>query len=543
MRIRLATRGSVLAWTQSGHVADALRARGHEVELVRITTHGDVSAAPLVSLGGVGVFVGAVREAVLDGRADIAVHSLKDLPTPPAPGLLLAAVPLREDPADALCTRDGGPLSALRVGARVGTGSPRRAAQLLALRPDLEVLAIRGNVETRLARVDDDLDAVVLAAAGLRRLGLADRIAQRLEWPDFLPAPAQGALAVECREDAPSELIAALGEVDDRDSRLAALAERAVLARLEAGCAAPVAAYAVVDGEALSLVAVVVAPDGSRRLTATGRGDLDPAAAAAVGEAVADALLADGAADLVDLAAGSAPLTGRTVLVPSRSPDGLVGRLTADGAHVVGGEFTRIESLPDSALDAAFQAGFDWLVVTSANALPALAGRSLPRGARIAAVGPATASALVAAGFGVDLVGHGGGRELAVALGGGPGHALLPGPRRRSPEPAKTLAASGWKVSIVDVYETVAVPPTDELAATWRSADAVVVTAGSMARAGVEGCGLPQGSIIAIGDTTAAACREAGLAVAAIATHPDAAAVRDAVVTALTAPAAVRGEA
>ena len=124
MRIRLATRGSVLAWTQSGHVADALRALGHEVDLVRITTHGDVSAAPLVSLGGVGVFVGAVREAVLDGRADIAVHSLKDLPTPPAPGLLLAAVPPREDPADALCTRGGVPLSALRSRARVGTGSP-----------------------------------------------------------------------------------------------------------------------------------------------------------------------------------------------------------------------------------------------------------------------------------------------------------------------------------------------------------------------------------------------------------------------------------
>ncbi|NLI85116.1 MAG: hydroxymethylbilane synthase [Propionibacterium sp.] len=249
MKLRLATRGSKLAWAQSGMVADLLRMHGHEVELVRVTTHGDVTTAPLASLGGSGVFVGAVRAAVLAGEADLAVHSFKDLPTEPNADFMLAAVPEREDLADALCARDGLSLAGLPAGARVGTGSPRRAAQLLLRRPDLEPVAIRGNVETRLSRVGADLDAVLLAAAGLRRLGLAAAITERLDPSWFLPAPAQGALALECRADASPELRAALAEVDDPASRAAALAERAVLLRLQAGCAAPVAAHAVVaDG-------------------------------------------------------------------------------------------------------------------------------------------------------------------------------------------------------------------------------------------------------------------------------------------------------
>ncbi len=273
MKLRLATRGSVLAWTQSGHVADALRARGHEVELVRITTKGDVSDAPLASLGGAGVFVGAVRAAVLAGDCDLAVHSFKDLPTAAAPGLQLGAVPPREDPADALCARDGLTLAGLPEGARVGTGSPRRAAQLLAARPDLAIIEIRGNVETRLRRAGEDLDAVVLAAAGLRRLGLAGRITELFDVSTFLPAPAQGALAVECRSDAPAELLAALSDLDDPATRLAALAERAVLARLEAGCAAPVAAHARMVAGRLRLTATVVALDGSRRVSEQASGE------------------------------------------------------------------------------------------------------------------------------------------------------------------------------------------------------------------------------------------------------------------------------
>ena len=301
MKLRLATRGSALAWTQSGHVADALRARGHEVELVRITTQGDVSDAPLSSLGGAGVFVGAVRAAVIAGDCDLAVHSFKDLPTAPAEGLQLGAVPKRGDPCDALCARDGLTLAGLPEGARVGTGSPRRAAQLLALRPDLAIMEIRGNVETRLRRSTEDLDAVVLATAGLRRLGLGERITELFDVSTFLPAPGQGALAVECRADAPAALLAALADLDDPASRLAALAERAVLARLGAGCAAPVGAHARMSSGRLSLTATVVALDGSRRVTQHESVEPDGDAAAALGELVAERLLAAGAATIAEL--------------------------------------------------------------------------------------------------------------------------------------------------------------------------------------------------------------------------------------------------
>ncbi len=542
MRIRLATRGSTLARTQSGLVADALRAQGHEVELVRVTTHGDVSGAPLTALGGAGVFVGAVREAVLAGTADIAVHSFKDLPTAGSPGLVLGAVPEREDAADALCSRDGLALADLPPGATIGTGSPRRAAQLLALRPDLEIVEIRGNVETRLARTSSDLDAVVLAAAGLRRLRLADRISQLFDPSDVLPAPAQGALAVECRADAPAELVEALAAVDHLPSRLAALAERAVLEGLEAGCAAPVAAYGRVEQGRLVVTARVVATDGSTRLEEARSGALAPEAAVALGRSLADALLAQGAAAVVDLGAGSRPLAGRRVIVPDRSPEGLPDLLARAGAHVVTAAFTRIEPLAESDLDAAWGEGFDWLVVTSAATAGLLGGRTVPAGARVAAVGPATASSLVAAGFAVDLVARGGGAALAAELGPGPGRALLPGPRRRSEEPAASLVNTGWRVTLVDLYETVPEPVGRDLRDAWQVADALVVTAGSMARSAVAGCGLPGPLAVAIGESSAAVCRELGLRVGAVAGRPDAPAVRDAVVSALAATTSNRGE-
>jgi len=301
MFLRLATRGSTLAWTQSGHIAAALTALGHEVELVRVTTQGDVSAQPLASLGGVGVFVAAVREAVLAGDADLAVHSFKDLPTADAPGLTVGAVPERADPADVICTRGDQRLDALPPGAKVGTGSRRRAAQLLALRPDIEICDIRGNVETRLARLDKDLDAVLLAAAGLARLGRGTVVAERFDPAEFLPAPAQGALAVECREDADPELARALACLDHRPSRLAALAERAVLARLGAGCAAPVGAYATTSATGLTLRAMVAALDGSRCLRVHGTAGLDVADGEALGRRLADELLAQGAAELAGI--------------------------------------------------------------------------------------------------------------------------------------------------------------------------------------------------------------------------------------------------
>ncbi|HKT04606.1 MAG TPA: hydroxymethylbilane synthase [Rugosimonospora sp.] len=244
--LRLGTRGSALALAQSGLIADRVRRRtGHDVELVEIVTPGDRSSAPVARLG-VGVFVSALRDALGAKEVDFAVHSYKDLPTAPAEELVIAAVPEREDPRDALVARDGLTLSQLAPGARVGTGALRRIAQLHALGRQLEVVPIRGNVDTRLRKLTGgELDAVVLARAGLARLGRADEVTEILDPELMLPAPAQGALAVECRADAP-DLVEALSTLDDPDTRAAVTAERALLARLEAGCSAPVAALATV---------------------------------------------------------------------------------------------------------------------------------------------------------------------------------------------------------------------------------------------------------------------------------------------------------
>jgi hydroxymethylbilane synthase len=277
--IRLGTRRSALALAQSSIVADELSgASGRAVELVHITTEGDVSSAPLASLGGTGVFVSALRDALLSGEVDVAVHSLKDLPTAPAPGLELIAVPCRADARDALVARDGFTLATLPHAALVGTGSPRRAAQLKALRPDLEVVDIRGNIDTRLGLVvDGSVDAVVLAQAGLERLGRQAIVTQTIDPSQMLPAPGQGALAVEVREGALDEsLQTPLRSLDDGATRAAVTAERAVLSALEAGCSAPVGALAVVDElgfhePELTLEALVAASDGStvKRLSIT----------------------------------------------------------------------------------------------------------------------------------------------------------------------------------------------------------------------------------------------------------------------------------
>lgn len=324
--LRVGTRGSALALAQSEQVADAIAAAVASgpvtegstatVELVRIRTEGDVNRAALASIGGTGVFVTAVRQALRDRRVDVVVHSAKDLPTAPEPDLRLAAVPAREDPADALCSRRDHALTDLPRAARVGTGSPRRAAQLLAARPDLVVVPIRGNVDTRLGYVDSgELDAVVLAAAGLRRLRLEDRISQRLDPSDFLPAPAQGALAVETVASAEIPWYqAGLAAIDDLSTRLAAVAERSVLAGLEAGCSAPVSALAVAERGTMVLTAQVTAPDGSAQLRdhlsfplpGAGTAAGDPAGladleapAAAAGRQLAATLLAAGAARLM----------------------------------------------------------------------------------------------------------------------------------------------------------------------------------------------------------------------------------------------------
>jgi hydroxymethylbilane synthase len=283
--IRIGTRGSLLATTQAGLIRDALIAKGHRAELVVITTAGDRSSEPIADIG-VGVFTTALRDAIDDGRVDMAVHSYKDLPTAPDDRFVIAAIPPREDARDALVARDGMVLGELPSGSVIGTSSPRRAAQLRALGLGLEIRPLRGNLDTRLNRVSSgDLDGIVVARAGLARIGRLGDVTESLEPVQMLPAPAQGALAVECRAG-DIGLAALLAELDDPDTRAAVTAERALLAELEAGCSAPVGAIAEVvesideDGrvfEELSLRGCVAALDGSDVIRASGIGTPDRA--------------------------------------------------------------------------------------------------------------------------------------------------------------------------------------------------------------------------------------------------------------------------
>jgi hydroxymethylbilane synthase len=301
--IRIGTRASLLARTQAGLVAAMVGERlGRGAELVEVTTEGDrtqTAGTPLEQAGGTGVFVSALRDALLRGDVDVAVHSLKDLPTAAPDGIALAAVPSREDPRDVVVARDGLTLGELPAGSRVGTGSPRRVAQLHALGLSLDVVGVRGNVDTRIRKVrSGEYDAVLLARAGLARIGRLEEVTEVLDPLQMLPAPGQGALAVECR--AGDDLVTALAVLDDHGTRAAVEAERALLATLEGGCSAPIGALAEVvegdDGEELWIRAIALSTDGglSVRMSATG----DPKDAAGLGARLAKEMLADGAGDL-----------------------------------------------------------------------------------------------------------------------------------------------------------------------------------------------------------------------------------------------------
>jgi hydroxymethylbilane synthase len=310
-----------MALTQSGQVARLITARtGRQVELVGLTSFGDVTQVHLPDIGGTGVFVSALRESLLHGDVDLAVHSLKDLPTAPLPGILLAAVPAREDPRDALVGRDGAKLADLPPGAMIGTGSPRRAAQLRLMRPDIRPVPVRGNAGTRLAKVTSgELDAVVLAYAGLARIGALEEVSEVFEPDAMIPAPGQGALAVECL-GAAAGLAALLAEVDDPGSRAAVTAERTVLAELEAGCSAPLGAYAA-GTDILQLTAAVIAEDGMAAVRASMSG---PAAQPArLGREMADELLRQGAGTIV---AGSTAMGAPGKRAPDPAmPSGALG--------------------------------------------------------------------------------------------------------------------------------------------------------------------------------------------------------------------------
>jgi hydroxymethylbilane synthase len=302
--VRIATRASRLALWQADHVAGLIKLAAPEVvvEIMHVTTSGDRDqTGALSSFGGLGVFTREVQRAVLDGQADLAVHSLKDLPTESAAGLCLAAVPQREKTADALVLPATAPaitdLASLPSAACLGTGSLRRQAQLLHLRPDLVFSAVRGNVETRLRKLDaGDYDGLVLAVAGLSRLGFADRISLELAPPVMYAAAGQGALGIECRE-ADTDLRTLLGQLDEAGARSQVTAERALLAHLHAGCHAPVGAATRIESGNLVLEAVVFSPDGRERIFAEGRG---PAVdSALLGQEVAERLRAQGADRLI----------------------------------------------------------------------------------------------------------------------------------------------------------------------------------------------------------------------------------------------------
>ena len=308
--LRLGTRGSKLAKWQAEWVAGELKRLGQTVELIEIATSGDLQQVVAVEeIGTRGVFTKEIQRALLKGDVDLAVHSLKDLPTEPVDGLVLAAVPGRESTADVLVlarshpegTRRGASsadlLSSLPQGARIGTGSLRRQAQLRHVRPDIQVADVRGNVDTRLRKLDEgQFDAIVLAEAGLRRLGLMDRVSQVLSTDVMLPAVGQGALGIECRaEDVNTRAV--LAELNDPATRSAVTAERALLEHLRGGCMAPVGSLGQETGGKLQLVAVVLNADGSRRLAASDTGS--PSEAEALGMRVADRLLSQGAAELI----------------------------------------------------------------------------------------------------------------------------------------------------------------------------------------------------------------------------------------------------
>ena len=291
-----------MAMAQSGRVAELVTARtGRAVELIGVTTFGDVSREELAQIGGTGVFVSGLRERLLAGEIDFAVHSLKDLPAVQPPEFVLAAIPTRDDPRDALAARGGAKLADLPSGAAIGTGSPRRAAQLLLLRPDLRPVPIRGNAGTRLGRITSgDVDAVVLAYAGLARLARLDAVSQVFEPDEMMPAPGQGALAVECLSGR-DDLAALLGLVDDPVSRAVTDAERGLLAALQAGCSAPIGAFATGTDD-VRLDAIVVAADGGEALRASAEG---PAShAGRLGREVAANLLSRGAGRYTNVNSG-----------------------------------------------------------------------------------------------------------------------------------------------------------------------------------------------------------------------------------------------
>lgn len=541
--IRLGTRGSRLAVTQSQGVADLISERlGRTVELVRIRTMGDDLAGPLSAAPAPGVFVSALRDALLAGYVDVVVHSMKDLPSAPVPGITLAAVPPREDSRDVLITHARCDLASLPSGARVGTSSPRRAAQLRALRPDLDIVDLRGNVDTRIERVrSGELDAAVLAAAGIRRIGREAEIDDVLD--DLMPAPAQGALAVEVRSD-DAHLVDALAGLDDAPTRRQVMAEREVLAGLAATCTSAVAASSAHrEGEEpnllLSARVDAAAHANTRAVECRIEGHVplhDDRAARDLGEIAARVLLGRGAGDLLhaDGWPGRSE-TGATVVWVTRPATGAradVEALRAAGACVLEAPVLRVR--PDVSASGAAHRLLDAIsgdatlvAVTSAaavDALVALVGESAvreafaqasARGVRMAAVGQGTASSLTALGAHQVLVPSVQDSEAMLEMLDDitPGIAVLPRGNLAMRGLQEGLEAAGWSVLAEQVYvtEPTEVPEGVVDAVASGAVDVIVLRSPSAVRAVRDAMGsrpLPDSCSLVVGGRTTAGALE-----------------------------------
>ena len=557
MKIRVGTRGSALALLQTRRVVDSLRAArpGLLWEIVEIATHGDQDAdRPLPEIGGEGLFTRRIESALREGAIDAAVHSLKDLPVADPEGLVVGAVMGREEARDVLVARDSLTLATLPAGAVVGSSSTRRQGQLLARRPDLVVRPIRGNVETRIAKVlRGEFDGTILAGAGVLRLGLTDRITEWIPLDDFLPAPGQGAIAVQCRAG-DTQTLALLGGIDEPSLRAATDAERLFLRLLGAGCSAPVGAFASRrDGSrGLHMKCRVSAPNGSKAIEVEGEGEdprlLAESLAARALAAGADAVLAAaGKKNAADLPAGAesagavpSALRGKRVLVTRAREQaaGLCAELAERGAVPVFLPMIRIEPSGDQRqLDEAIRAlsAFRWILFTSANAVELFCGRAAALGVpvagpRIAAVGPATSEALSLRGLSVDCTPA---EHTAAALaeavcrlepdGISGARILLPRAEGGREEAAALLRARGALVHDIVVYRTrTAEVSLDDLARLSPGIDAILFTSGSTVRAWCEHARsfaplseAARGAAIAcIGPSTREAAAERGLSVA-----------------------------
>lgn len=502
-RIVLGTRGSALARTQSEWVAARLREAWPELEVAfeLIATRGDkIRDVPLAQIGGKGLFTKELEVALLDGRIDFAVHSLKDLPTELPAGLVIGAVPARENPHDALISHDGSGLKALRQGARLGSSSLRRKLQLLAIRPDLDIVDLRGNVPTRLRRVQEgELDATVLAAAGLRRLGLGDAISEELPSGIMVSAVSQGALGIEIRAG-DERMLRLLAVIHDAVAAAEVTAERALLAALGGGCQTPVGALGRVEGERLTLHACVCDPAARRVLRATVEGAASDAQK--LGEQAARALLDQGAGAFIRRVevlgmAAARPLAGKRIVVTrAQSQSGELAKTLID----LGAETFEFATIAIRAVrNPVFPSGnIDWLVFTSRNgveyfreaAAHASWDEDALQAARVCVVGPATADAAHAAGFTVDLMppeyaGEAVFEALAEAVGDLHGKRfLLPRGDLARPDLPDELRKAGAIVHEVVVYETFApeIPEETVQALIEFDPDIVTFTSSSTAR-------------------------------------------------------------